>query len=105
MRCTTPRGESATAMPPSGSTASPCGSPNPEATTREAPVPEGVNCTSATVVDIGYLGGVSTYKLRIRDGSLVRAAVANVGGTERPIGFDEQVWLSFSPEAATVLTY
>ena len=73
--------------------------------TREAPVPEGGNCTSATVVDIGYLGGVSTYKLRIRDGSLVRAAVANVGGTERPIGFDEQVWLSFSPEAATVLTY
>jgi putrescine transport system ATP-binding protein len=73
--------------------------------TREAPVPEGVNCTAATVVDIGYLGGVSTYKLRIRDGSLVRAAVANVGGAERPIGFDEQVWLSFSPEAATVLTY
>ena len=73
--------------------------------TREAPVPEGVNCTSATVVDIGYLGGVSTYKLRIRDGSLVRAAVANVGGAERPIGFDEQVWLSFSPEAATVLAY
>ena len=72
---------------------------------RGAPVPEGVNCSSATVVDIGYLGGVSIYKLRIRDGSLVRAAVANVGGGERPIGFDEQVWLSFSPEAATVLTY
>jgi putrescine transport system ATP-binding protein len=72
---------------------------------RGTPVPEGVNCTSATVVDVGYLGGVSIYKLRIRDGSLVRAAVANVGGRERPIGFDEQVWLSFSPEAATVLTY
>jgi len=72
---------------------------------RGTPVPEGVNCTSATVVDVGYLGGVSIYKLRIRDGSLVRAAVANVGGGERPIGFDERVWLSFSPEAAIVLTY
>ena len=72
---------------------------------RGTPVPEGVNCTTATVVDVGYLGGVSIYKLRIRDGSLVRAAVANVGGRERPIGFDEQVWLSFSPEAATVLAY
>jgi len=72
---------------------------------RGTPVPEGVNCTSATVVDVGYLGGVSIYKLRIRDGSLVRAAVANVGGRERPIGFDERVWLSFSPEAATVLAY
>ena len=72
---------------------------------REAPVPEVGNCTSGTVVDIGYLGGMSVYKLRIRDGSLVRAAVANAGGVERPIGFDEQVWLSFPPEATTVLTY
>jgi putrescine transport system ATP-binding protein len=72
---------------------------------REAPVPEAANCTSGTVVDIGYLGGMSVYKLRIRDGSLVRAAVANAGGVERSIGFDEPVWLSFPPEAATVLTY
>ncbi len=72
---------------------------------REAPVPEAANCTSGTVVDIGYLGGISVYKLRIRDGSMVRAAVANVGSGERSIGFDEQVWLSFAPEAATVLTY
>jgi putrescine transport system ATP-binding protein len=72
---------------------------------REAPVPEVANCTSATVVDIGYLGGVSIYKLRIRDGSTVRAALANAGGAERPIGLDEQVWLSFPPQAATVLAY
>jgi hypothetical protein len=29
----------------------------------------------------------------------------HAGGVERPIGFDEPVWLSFPPEAATVLTY
>jgi TOBE domain len=56
------------------------------------------------VVDIGYLGGTSVYKLRIRDGSLVRAAVANTGEVA-PIGLDQQVWLSFPPEAGTVLTY
>ena len=71
---------------------------------REAPVPEPPNCTSGTVVDVGYLGGTSVYKLRIRDGSLVRAAVANTGGSE-PIALDEQVWLSFPPDAGTVLTY
>jgi putrescine transport system ATP-binding protein len=71
---------------------------------REAPVPEPPNCTSGTVVDVGYLGGTSVYKLRIRDGSVVRAAVANTGETA-PIGLDEQVWLSFPPEAGTVLTY
>ena len=72
---------------------------------REAPVPEVANCTSATVVDIGYLGGMSIYKLRIRDGSTVRAALANAGGAERPIDLDEQVWLSFPQQAATVLAY
>jgi putrescine transport system ATP-binding protein len=72
---------------------------------REQPAPNAVNCTSGTVVDIGYLGDMSIYKLRIRDGSTVRAAVANVGGAERSIGFDEQVWLSWPVEAATVLTY
>ena len=72
---------------------------------RAAPMPEAENCTSGTVVDIGYLGGMSIYKLRIRDGSTVRAAVANVGGGDRPIALDEQVWLSFPSEAATVLTY
>jgi len=72
---------------------------------REAPVPEVANCTSATVVDIGYLGGMSIYKLRIRDGSTVRAALANTGGAERPIGLNEQVWLNFPPQAATVLAY
>ena len=71
---------------------------------REAPDPEPPNCTSGTVVDVGYLGGTSVYKLRIRDGSLVRAAVANTGGSE-PIALDEQVWLSFPPDAGTVLTY
>ena len=45
-----------------------------------AAVPGLDNCVAGTVVDIGYLGGISIYKLRIRDGSLVRAAVANVGG-------------------------
>jgi hypothetical protein len=35
---------------------------------------------------------------------VVRAAVANTGETA-PIGLDEQVWLSFPPEAGTVLTY
>jgi putrescine transport system ATP-binding protein len=71
---------------------------------REPPAALG-NCVAGSVVDIGYLGDLSIYKLRIRDGSLVRAAVANVGGVERSIGFDEQVWLSWPAEAAFVLTH
>jgi putrescine transport system ATP-binding protein len=72
---------------------------------REPPEPGLANCIAGAVVEIGYLGDVSVYKLRIRDGSLVRAAVANVGGTARPLGFDEQAWLSWPAEAAIVLTH
>jgi putrescine transport system ATP-binding protein len=73
--------------------------------TREPPLPGLDNCVAGTVVDIGYLGDMSIYKLRIRDGSQVKAASANVGRvTERAVAFDEQVWLSWPPEAAIVLT-
>jgi hypothetical protein len=34
----------------------------------------------------------------------VRAAIANIGGpAERPVSFDEQVWLNWPAEAAIVL--
>ncbi len=72
---------------------------------REPPSADLANCIPGAVVEIGYLGDVSVYKLRIRDGSLVRAAVANVDGAARAIGFDEQVWLSWPAEAAIVLTH
>jgi putrescine transport system ATP-binding protein len=71
---------------------------------REPPLPGLDNCVAGTAVDIGYLGDFSFYKFRIRDGSVVRTAAANVGGGERPIGLDDQVWLTWPPEAAVVLT-
>jgi putrescine transport system ATP-binding protein len=72
---------------------------------REPPSPALPNCIAGAVVDIAYLGDVSVYKLRIRDGSIVRAAVANVGGSAGSFGLDEPVWLSWPAEAAIVLTH
>jgi putrescine transport system ATP-binding protein len=72
---------------------------------RAPPAADLGNCVAGAVIDIGYLGDVSLYKLRIRDGSLVRARVANVGGAEPAIGVGEQVWLSWPAEAAIVLTH
>jgi putrescine transport system ATP-binding protein len=71
---------------------------------REPPLPGLDNCVAGTAVDIGYLGGLSFYKFRIRDGSVVRTAAANVGSGERAIGLDDQVWLTWPAEAAVVLT-
>jgi len=73
--------------------------------TREPVVPGLDNCVAGTVVDVGYLGDVSVYRLRIRDGSQIKAAVANVGGRDgRAISFGEHVWLSWPADAAIVLT-
>jgi len=62
------------------------------------------NSVAATVVDIGYLGDTSLYKLRIRDGSQIKAAVANVGRADAALAVEQHVWLSWPPEAAIVLT-
>jgi putrescine transport system ATP-binding protein len=63
------------------------------------------NSVLATVVDIGYLGGLSLYKLRTEAGVPLQAAIANIGPvTARGLGWNDQVWLSFAPEAAIVLT-
>jgi putrescine transport system ATP-binding protein len=70
-----------------------------------APPTEGENCVVGQVGNIGYLGDLSVYKVRLDNGIVMKAAVANVTRlVERPIGWDDRVWLSWTPEAAMVLT-
>src|SRR5579863_1616255 len=72
---------------------------------RQPPLPGLDNCVAATVADIGYFGDNSVYKLRIRDGSLLKAAVANLGAAgDGIIAVNERVWLTWPPDAARVLT-
>jgi putrescine transport system ATP-binding protein len=72
---------------------------------REPPAAAGENCVAGRVEDIGYLGDVSVYKVRLDGGLTMKAAVANLTRlVERPIGWDDRVWLSFAPDAAVVLT-
>ena len=75
---------------------------------RISPVPPATidpNCLAGTVWDIGYLGNVSMYKIRLDDGSIIKAAVPNMTRfVERPIGWDDRVWLSFASDAGIVLT-
>jgi putrescine transport system ATP-binding protein len=63
------------------------------------------NGVAATVVDIGYLGDLSLYRLRSEAGVALQAAIANTGPlTARGVGWNDKVWLSFAPEAVIVLT-
>jgi len=62
------------------------------------------NGLAATIVEIGYLGDLSIYKLQTDAGVPVRGAIANTGRPELALGWNDKVWLSFPPEAAIVLT-
>jgi putrescine transport system ATP-binding protein len=71
---------------------------------REPPAIAGENCVSGQVIDIGYLGDLSIYKVRLDAGLVMKTAVANMMRlTERPIGWDDRVWLSWAPEACVLL--
>jgi putrescine transport system ATP-binding protein len=64
-----------------------------------------VNCIAGQVWDIGYLGDMSIYKLRLDNGFVMKAAAPNMTRLiERPFGLDERVWLSWGPDAGIVLT-
>jgi putrescine transport system ATP-binding protein len=68
----------------------------------EAPAPD--NSIAATVVDIGYFGDLSIYKLRSENGVPLQAAMANSGPlAARGVGWNDKVWARFAPEAAIVL--
>ncbi len=71
----------------------------------EKPARSDCNCVSGLVASIGYLGDVSLYKVRLDSGFVMKAVTANVTRLiERPIGWNDRVWLSWAPDAGVVLT-
>ncbi len=63
------------------------------------------NCVAGRVLDIGYFGNVSLYQVRLDNGLVLKAQVPNLTPhVERPIGWDDRVWLSWAPDAGVVLT-
>jgi len=63
------------------------------------------NRIAGQVWDIGYLGDMSIYQVKTDSGPVMKASVANLTRLiERPITWDDRVWLSFAPDAGVVLT-
>lgn len=72
--------------------------------TTEEPKSE-YNWTSGIVKDIAYLGDVSIYHVELLSGIIVLATVTNlVRVAERPIQWDDKVFLQWKPENGIVLT-
>ena len=67
--------------------------------------PEGrANVIEGTVHDIAYLGNISTYKVEVAGGRMIKTQVANDRRiSRRDISWDDRVWLSFTDTAGVVL--
>jgi putrescine transport system ATP-binding protein len=64
-----------------------------------------VNRVRGHVHDIAYLGNISTYHVRLADGTIIKAQTANTRRiNRRPFTWEDQVWLSWSGTAGVILT-
>jgi putrescine transport system ATP-binding protein len=62
------------------------------------------NMLHGHVVDIGYLGDLSVYKLRDEHGMIVKASVANKDRRASSLLHrGDEAWLTFAPDAAVLL--
>lgn len=64
-----------------------------------------VNAFKGRVLDIAYLGNISTYHVELPDGQVIKAQSANSRRiARRSFTWEDTVWLSFSETAGVVLT-
>jgi len=71
----------------------------------DPPATPGVNAVSGEVWDIGYLGDVSVYHVRLPTGATMKATITNATRlVERPITWEDKVWLSWTQDSGVMLT-
>jgi putrescine transport system ATP-binding protein len=72
----------------------------------EQPPSTSENCVAGQVSNIGYLGDLSIYNVALDSGFVIKAAVANMTRlVKRPISWDDRVWVTWTADAAVVLTH
>jgi len=63
------------------------------------------NHARGIVEEIAYVGGLSIYHVKTQSGATIRATLANVDRrADDRITWDDEVYLSWQPSAAVVLT-
>ncbi len=71
---------------------------------KDRPADCSTNCMSGEIWDIGYLGDVSIYHVRLDSGLVVRCTQANrLRLLERPLTWGDRIWLSWDADASVVL--
>ncbi|PKP75408.1 MAG: polyamine ABC transporter ATP-binding protein [Alphaproteobacteria bacterium HGW-Alphaproteobacteria-6] len=77
----------------------------PEKVAISAEPPEGrANVVEGQILDIAYLGNISTYKVQLAGGRIMKSQVTNDRRlARRSFTWDDRVWLSFTETAGVVL--
>ena len=71
---------------------------------RAAPADASVNAAQGEIWDIGYLGDMTVFYVKLDSGKVVKASMLNAQReVENPIAYDEKVWVSFGETAGVVL--
>lgn len=64
-----------------------------------------VNAVEGIVYDIAYLGDVSVYHIKVNDDFIIRATQTNATRlVERPLSWDDKVWLYWGADAGILLS-
>jgi putrescine transport system ATP-binding protein len=62
------------------------------------------NAVQGTILDIAYLGNLSTYHVKLANGTVIKAQAANSRRrASRPFTWEDEVWLSWTDTAGVVL--
>ena len=71
----------------------------------DPPADTSTNCFAGEIWDIGYLGDLSIYHVELPCGTRIKVSQPNVSRVvERPISWEDKVWVTFTPHAGVVLT-
>lgn len=73
---------------------------------REKPKSTSVNAVQGEVLDLGYFGKDSLYRVKLATGELIRVNRVNeqrVGEADRQVDWDDKVWLTWETNSAIVL--
>jgi putrescine transport system ATP-binding protein len=90
--------------PPVGSRAGFAVRPEKLRVNRNAPASASVNAAEGEIWDIAYLGDMTVFHVKLRNGQVVKASSLNaVRAVEEPFGYDQQVWVSFDENAGVLL--
>ncbi len=73
--------------------------------TSKRPAEASINAVEGEVFDIAYLGDMTVYYVKLRDGKVVKAASLNSARlVEDPLTWNDRAWVSFDQDAGLVLT-